>query len=357
MSTRRHPPVPGVIESVHLPEGKTPDSFEGQVVRALQNISAELVKISRGVKHSYDSVPGRHAETHLVEGADPLQTAGTPVTVKSDAATADAGDGPSYMREDAQLIASTATPTNATGTAHAQGSAQTLMRSDATIKQGIVTTKGDLLTFAAVPARQAVGADNSILEAASGQTNGLLWSTLATILGRMLTTTGDLVYRAAGGVTRLAASGVGFVLFSNGTGEEPEYAHPATAWLYAELTDGVDANFFNIDTVGAGVSVAQTVTYQVRVIVSGSVKQYEIGTITLHGRNEAGTPTVTITAPTVLASYAESGTLVVTFPAVGVASNVVTVKINADTSLSPTLMEAVGVHTAKCDDTVLDYLY
>lgn len=43
----------------------------------------------------------------------------------------------------------------------------------------LLTTKGDLLTFSTVPARQGVGADGTFLQADSSQTNGLKWAATA----------------------------------------------------------------------------------------------------------------------------------------------------------------------------------
>lgn len=70
----------------------------------------------------------------------------------------------------------TAAPSNPTGTAAAEGTGASLMRADATIKQGIVTNKGDVLTFSTVPARLGVGADGLVLTAASGEATGLKWA-------------------------------------------------------------------------------------------------------------------------------------------------------------------------------------
>jgi hypothetical protein len=70
----------------------------------------------------------------------------------------------------------TAQPANPTGTAASPGVASTVLRSDCVVPQGIVTAKGDLLTYAAVPAKLAVGADGQTLVADSTQTTGLKWT-------------------------------------------------------------------------------------------------------------------------------------------------------------------------------------
>jgi hypothetical protein len=49
------------------------------------------------------------------------------------------------------------------------------MRSDATIQQGIVTTKGDLLGRSSTPARVPVGADGTVLTADSAAALGVSW--------------------------------------------------------------------------------------------------------------------------------------------------------------------------------------
>jgi hypothetical protein len=50
-----------------------------------------------------------------------------------------------------------------------------------------VTTKGDVLTFSTVPARLAVGANNTVLMADSAQTTGNKWAALTTTKGDVLT--------------------------------------------------------------------------------------------------------------------------------------------------------------------------
>lgn len=71
---------------------------------------------------------------------------------------------------------STAAPSNATGTAAAAGIADTLLRSDSTTKQGIVTIKGDVLGYSTVPARIPVGTDGQVLTADSPSALGVKWA-------------------------------------------------------------------------------------------------------------------------------------------------------------------------------------
>jgi hypothetical protein len=70
----------------------------------------------------------------------------------------------------------TAAPANPTGTAASEGVAETALRSDCTFKQGIVTAKGDVLTYSTVPAKLAVGTNGQALVADSTQTTGLKWA-------------------------------------------------------------------------------------------------------------------------------------------------------------------------------------
>jgi hypothetical protein len=67
----------------------------------------------------------------------------------------------------------TGAPTNPTGAAASEGTGTALMRADATIKQGIGTTKGDLVGFGPTPTRLPVGSDGQPIVADSGQSLGL----------------------------------------------------------------------------------------------------------------------------------------------------------------------------------------
>lgn len=91
----------------------------------------------------------------------------------------DADDSPSGSNvpalEDHVHDVDTAAPAHPTGTTAAEGTGAALMRADATIAQGIVTTKGDVLTYGSAPARLGVGADGLVLTADSGETTGLQW--------------------------------------------------------------------------------------------------------------------------------------------------------------------------------------
>lgn len=64
-------------------------------------------------------------------------------------------------------------PENPTGQVAEEGSSGAVLRADSVTKQGIVTTKGDLLTFAALPDRLAVGVDGQVVTADSSAAKGL----------------------------------------------------------------------------------------------------------------------------------------------------------------------------------------
>lgn len=113
----------------------------------------------------------------LAQGMAILQkTPGDPSTVQA-GVTADAGEGPAPALDDHVHAVETATPTNATAAAAAEGTGSALMRADATIRQGIVTTKGDLLGYSTVPARVPVGSDGQALIADSTAAQGVSWGT------------------------------------------------------------------------------------------------------------------------------------------------------------------------------------
>lgn len=119
--------------------------------------------------------PGIHHLTHMVGGSDQFPAPDPPSTVKAGGSAA-AGSGPGFMRADAQLIVGTAVPANPTGAAAAAGVASTVLRSDATIQQGIVSAKGDLLGFTTVPAKIPVGTDGHVLTADSAVAAGVKWA-------------------------------------------------------------------------------------------------------------------------------------------------------------------------------------
>lgn len=125
----------------------------------------------------------------------------------------------------------TASPSNATGNAPSEGSATSFLRSDATIQQGIVTTKGDVLGYSTVPARIPIGADGLRLTADSTQALGLSWTPIVLSPAQIVANTNDYapgranVYRvttdASRNITGLVAGTSGEVryLISVGTND------------------------------------------------------------------------------------------------------------------------------------------
>lgn len=199
---RRHPPpLPHLSALVPRPTGpqgkQTPESV-GLMYNGLLQALRKQEEFNRSMLDGFSGLPAPHADTHLVGKSDPLQTPGVPLTVLAGGA-ASIGTGPSFMRENAQLIVGVAAPANPTGQTAALGSATTVLRSDCVVKQGIVTTKGDLLTHnATLPDRLAVGADGLALVANSGTATGLSWAAPAAAAHNLLSTThGDTVAGAA----------------------------------------------------------------------------------------------------------------------------------------------------------------
>jgi hypothetical protein len=81
-----------------------------------------------------------------------------------------------------------------------------------------LTTKGDLYSRTSVGiVRHGVGLADSILTADPAQSDGLLWNTIAAILGGLLTAKGDIVTRTASTVVRQAVGANGDVLTADST--------------------------------------------------------------------------------------------------------------------------------------------
>lgn len=130
-----------------------------------------LLRLWRWIVDSHSGDPFAHAATHRPDSvSDPLATAA---------------------------------PTQATGPVASAGTAGTLLRSDATIQQGIVVAKGDILGHSSVPARVPVGANGQVLTADSAEALGVKWATPAAGGGAAATLTSaqqeqaDLEVRAA----------------------------------------------------------------------------------------------------------------------------------------------------------------
>jgi len=122
----------------------------------------KLVNFLRQILDYIQGVPGGFRRT-------------TPLTIIA-GTTGDPGtESAGWMAADALAPISTGVPPNATGQVAAEGTGTALMRASATIKQGIVTTKGDILTFGTLPDREPVGGNGTVLTADSSKPRGLAW--------------------------------------------------------------------------------------------------------------------------------------------------------------------------------------
>jgi hypothetical protein len=127
---------------------------------------SRLVRFLESIKDFSVGIPGGFFGTKsplILVGKASDRTAGT--------------ENAGWKAADSQDVVGAAAPANPTGSAAAEGTATTVLRSDAIIKQGIVTTKGDVLGFSSVPARVPVGANGQVLTADSAQTLGVKWAT------------------------------------------------------------------------------------------------------------------------------------------------------------------------------------
>jgi hypothetical protein len=105
-----------------------------------------------------------------------------PQIVAGDPGSAGA-EGAGWVSATARAPISTASPGNPTGKAASEGSGGALMRAGATIKQGIVTTKGDLLSHdGATAERLPVGTVNQVLVPDSVWPLGMTWKDLGPLI-------------------------------------------------------------------------------------------------------------------------------------------------------------------------------
>lgn len=345
MSERRQPPSNPPINFPQLPPKVDPQSDLGILWRSVLDLIPRLSTTWEYQRQAYDSIPAPHGSTHDADGDDPLTTPGTPTTISPDD-TAAAGDGPAYAyedhvhaitaaapgtiapddtasegsatsfaRSDHRHAITCATPTNATGTAFAEGSASTFMRSDATIKQGIVTTKGDILGYSTVPERVPVGADFRLLEAAAAATPGVQWSSLVTVLGRLLGNQ-QIITKASGTVVAVDRW---------------------SSTYQKTLTDGVLTNIFEV-----GIGTDETSSGQMRwgiMVHDGTDQQHQTGIIAWAAVNKGGVFTVNdpYYSELLLGDARSAGTITRTWTITPGASKI-TVGLTANTSLTPTFM-------------------
>lgn len=102
-----------------------------------------------------------------------------PSVIQAGATPAAGSESDGWLSAGATFGIETAAPSHPTGTAAAEGTGTALMRADATIKQGIVAAKGDILTHnATVPAAlsQSGVVDGDVLTKDSLQSTGLKWA-------------------------------------------------------------------------------------------------------------------------------------------------------------------------------------
>lgn len=139
------------------------------IAQHLDDVWPKLQQLGRGHNDLQDDVVN-------IQSGDPEN----PSTVQA-GDSADPGDGTNPALEDHVHAVDTGAPTNPTGTAADEGTGTALMRADATIQQGIVTTKGDLLGYSTVPARVPISTNGFVLTADSAQALGLKWAANAAV--------------------------------------------------------------------------------------------------------------------------------------------------------------------------------
>lgn len=198
----------------------------------------------------------------------------------------------------------TASPSNATGAAPSEGSASSFLRSDATIQQGVVTTKGDILIFGAAADRLAVGVNGEALTADSAQAKGLLWS------------------------------------------------HPHKGARIKTLTDNVATGLFEVALPTLALC-GGSFTYLIRVADATDV-QSESGIVTFAAHNKGGVYNTDIDKGTTSAPVPSAGTLAVTFT-VSTGADKVTILVTADTTLTPTTFDC-RIILSECSPQVVTFL-
>lgn len=196
-------------------ERRPPPAVPGGNVPSPAQVWSELRKLWTYVRANHLGIPGGFFSVEPNElGAN---------------SSADAGsETAGWAAADHDHPVHTAAPSNPTGTAASEGTDDALMRADATIMQGIVTTKGDVLTYSTVPARLAVGNNDEVLTAASGQTTGLIWRTIASLIASVLTAKGDLLTHNGTAAVRKAVGTNGQTIIADST--------VAEGWKWSSLS-------------------------------------------------------------------------------------------------------------------------
>lgn len=317
MTSRRRParPVPG-FGSI-LARAKDEPGLLRQVGEQLEDYLRDLGE------ESYNGRGAGHAAMHLPAGADPLTT-GTPV---------------------------------ATSTANSAGSAESYALSDHVHQQGIVTTKGDVLSFSSVPARLGVGANDTTLMADSAEATGLKWNTVATLLSKILTTKGDLLAfsttpeRVAVGTT--GTSLVADAAQTPGVAWSRGWKGYRTKTLVNTTATGILEIALPTETDCGG-----SMTIRVRVRDAANETQTVTMALTFNALNKGGAYQVDVVGgadtDATSAKSVSTGTLAVTTALVSGADKV-TLEVTATSSLTPTTLEACFV-LDECSAQVVTFL-
>lgn len=163
------------VTSRRQPPPGSPDTIAQQTWEAARPTIARWLKWSRDF---FSSTPGGFP-------------ASTPTTITPDASGSAGTEAASWAAADHTHAIATAAPSNPTGATASEGTGDNFMRADATIQQGIVTTKGDLLGYSTVPARVSIGADGLQLTALASETLGLKWGPVVLSTAQITANTND----------------------------------------------------------------------------------------------------------------------------------------------------------------------
>ena len=318
MSERRRPPA------LIVPSPPRSADHDPETRRWMDDVTRLLQKMTRFQYAGVESLPAPHGSQHDYDGNDPL-TAAAPsaITLANTAGTPAAGDGPEWALAD-----------------HSHGS---IKRDVRVAKAGVDVGTRNRLNFIEGTGVAITAADDSV--------NDEVDITLAWDPGDVLTTTGDVLYRGSGGVTRRPAGSYGYVYFE--TAGEQEAWPAGQYWGYEDLTDNVAATVVSFTSSDLAV-IHQQWGYTVVCVNAANAMQFETGTVLVTGRNPVGgDPVVTVTK-TAGPTHADSGTLTVTFAGT-VSGNTVNIRCTADTSLTPTALYCQFGLITKVDDTTLTY--
>ena len=137
-------------------------ALKGQIVQALD------VSQRHGRRHSHED-PLIFATTAEIADVSTAEATGTDRTVPRGGHVHALGSGLAYA---------TTTQLADVADAEANGSSPLIPRGDHVHKLGILTTKGDLISYSTLPARVGVGANSKVLMADSTATPGVAWTAL-----------------------------------------------------------------------------------------------------------------------------------------------------------------------------------